>query len=271
MQTTSGGYTIVEVMIVLAITSVLFFSAVLVFNGQRSGTDFSQAMQDLNSKIQDYANKVSTSSYSGSENYICSVVNGRPLLTNGSGSNDKCLFLGLAIQAVPGQSTLHAYTVLGTKDIYAAGGTDTGQPALNISSTNPEPALLNDGSGTDKIVLAEDYALGAGSTVKSSTASGSERDLVGLYNGLQNDSASASSGAAALILTAYDCTNGNSCNVTHSRNSQVQTCIEKSCGSVSVNQWSICLQDGGSNNTAQLKIFGAPGGIRTLLNFVACT
>ena len=46
-----GGYTVIEVLIVLAISGVIFVSGVVMFSGQSNSTAFEQSMQDTNSEI----------------------------------------------------------------------------------------------------------------------------------------------------------------------------------------------------------------------------
>ena len=275
MERIVGGYSIIEVLIVLAITALLFFSAVTVFESQRGSTNFSQSVQDLNSKIQNYANQVVTSSYPGSENYNCSVnSNGRASLKTPGGSGTDCIFLGLAIQALTDQTSLNTYTILGSKDTYSGG--DTGNPATTIDEANPEPAI-NNNDGSPIYALTDTYSLGGGLSVKTSTGtvpstgiSGSY-DLVGLYNGLLNDSASGTNGSSALVLRGYTC-NSSGCISSTPGAGQLMACIEGSnpCfGSPpKLSQWKLCLQDG--SNTAQLTVNGSPGGITSQVNFIAC-
>jgi type II secretory pathway pseudopilin PulG len=261
MERAALGYTVVEVMIVLAISVVLFFSAITVFYSQRTSTNFSQAMQDVNSSIQHYANQVVTSSYPGSENYSCKVSGGRATLVSpATGAGSTCLFLGLAILALPGQTTLQIYTVLGNKDLYANGPCGgIGGTALTITCAQPEVAMLG---GTPK--LNGTYTLSGGATVVYShvVVSGATTpnyDLVGFYNGLQSDTAAASSGTGALVLRGYNLQNA----------SQLNNCIEENgvCGNKTVlNQWLLCFQDGGSSNKELLTINSAPGGISTKLS-----
>jgi len=190
------GYTIIEVMIVLAITALMFFAAVTVFSSQRGPTDFSQSMQDLNSAIQEYANRVVTSDYPGSGSYSCSASSGRAVLSQPGGSGTTCLFLGLAIQALPGQGALQIYTVLGNKDIWS--GSDTGNPSTTIDNARPEPAMLG-----GSYVLNETYTLGASATVVSAR----NYNLLGMYNGLPGDNVASDQGTNALVLVGYNCGN----------------------------------------------------------------
>src|SRR6266404_1087080 len=119
MGRTSGGYTIVEVMIVLAVSGVLLFSALTVVGGQQQKTSFSQAMQDVVSMIQNYAGQIQAGSYPSLEGQSCHAValgnprGNRPQI-GGSGSDD-CISLGRAFQVQPGSGTIYSYPVLGLR------------------------------------------------------------------------------------------------------------------------------------------------------------
>ncbi len=105
VRSQNHGYTIVETLIFLAVTGALFASAMLMISGQQSKTEFSQAVRDIQSQIQDTANDVSTGYYSNPGNIACSNVGGRPdLSTTGSntqGTNQDCIFIGRFMQFAP--------------------------------------------------------------------------------------------------------------------------------------------------------------------------
>src|SRR5438309_338070 len=132
MERTSNGYTIVEVMIVLAVSTLLLFAAIRVFSGSQGETQFSQAMQDINSKIQNYINQIKAGNYQGSEGFKCDVQvepsGVRPYLTPSGtdtvGTNEKCVFLGRAIQVIENGGTMYVYTVIGTRNTYDASNND---------------------------------------------------------------------------------------------------------------------------------------------------
>src|SRR3990167_10157354 len=87
MKSIRGGFTVLEVLIVLAITGLLFISAVTLFRGKQTQTQFNQAMHDLESKIQSIANVVKSGSFPDSENYNCfRRGTGTPGLTGSGGS-----------------------------------------------------------------------------------------------------------------------------------------------------------------------------------------
>lgn len=84
-----GGYTITEVMIVLAATTVLFAAVAISFSGRQASTEFTQAVRAYEAQLQNTISEVTTG------NYLMGQCDGRgatiSLTTNHPGS---CIFLG---------------------------------------------------------------------------------------------------------------------------------------------------------------------------------
>src|SRR5436190_944047 len=111
----SKGYTIIEIMIVLAVSGFMLASAAVLLRGQSTETTFQQSLRDIESKIQDVANSVTQNLYPNADKYTCSASTGTAVLTAATGdlgTNDSCLFLGRAIKAVTGKGKLYIYSVL---------------------------------------------------------------------------------------------------------------------------------------------------------------
>ncbi len=127
----SRGYTIVEVLIFLAVSGALLASALSLFGGQQRRTQFTQAVRELDSQIQDIINDVSTGFYPNNGSVRCAydpAGGGLPgsgiKLTNGSGTtqgtNSDCIFVGRVIQFSPqgeGQGAMHIHTVAGQRQV----------------------------------------------------------------------------------------------------------------------------------------------------------
>src|SRR5205814_2186232 len=82
MRSNGGGYTIVEVMIFLAISSLLFVAASIAIGGQQAHTEFNTAANDTNTKFQQWidqvANGFTSSTASGlPSNVTCATSSGR--------------------------------------------------------------------------------------------------------------------------------------------------------------------------------------------------
>lgn len=90
-----AGYTILEVMIVLAVTGSLFFSAALLLGGRQAQTEFTQSVRDYESKLQSVASEVSSGYYPSVS--CLAPASGRVVIpsgASGSGASTGCVFLG---------------------------------------------------------------------------------------------------------------------------------------------------------------------------------
>lgn len=96
-----GGFTVIEVMIVLAVTGALFVSAAIMIAGRQNRTAFEQAVRNVHSQIQGIIDEVAIGHYSNRNDFSCTPGPGGPQIgpgSNGLGKNSGCIFLGKAIQ-----------------------------------------------------------------------------------------------------------------------------------------------------------------------------
>lgn len=100
----SSGYTIVEVLIVLAVSGALLVSVMALISGQQAKTEFTAALRDFESRLQDIMNDVSTGTYPEPASQ-CLVGSEGPVATGessaGQGTSQACLFVGKAMQFSP--------------------------------------------------------------------------------------------------------------------------------------------------------------------------
>jgi len=268
-----GGYTVIEVMIVLAVTGVLFSSAVLMFQGQQGKTSISQSLYDLASKIETYSTEVNSGVYPDSQNFTCSVDgSGHPVLSGGSGgtgTNQSCLFLGRALQIVPNSSSLYAYSVLGDRTIHS-GGADTNQTVTSFDQASPTPAQDNGGGwllyDTYNLPSNETFSMSKVTDINNTTFN--NYDLIGLYIDL--DTATASSSTNSLSIRGYNFPNGGA---NAALSASVKNCIQQNapCGTSSyslVRSWVLCVQDGTS--TGMVTVTTTPSGVSTAVDAQEC-
>lgn len=112
----SQGYTIVEVMIFLAVSTLLLASSVAVISGSQSKTQFMTSMYEIQQKIDAISNNVENGYYSSSTNVACSdpggptalVINTGPAVDKGT--NQQCTFFGKVIQFLD-SGTVKIYSV----------------------------------------------------------------------------------------------------------------------------------------------------------------
>lgn len=122
---TQRGYTIIEVMIVISVSAIVFAAAVAGYSRQNQRTEFANAVRDIESTIQDILNDVSTGYYPKSNTFACTRAGGGannvPELSLGSaeqGTNQDCIFLGKAVKLKDADlnSSFTSHTLLGLRN-----------------------------------------------------------------------------------------------------------------------------------------------------------
>jgi type II secretory pathway pseudopilin PulG len=144
----SGGYTIVETLIFLAVSGMLLGSALLLVNGQQAKTEFTQAVREINSQVQDVLNDISTGYYSNPGGFTCTqnAVTLRPNIvpvSSAQGTNADCIFIGRVIafgtSANPAQ--LNTFNVVGVRK---TGLSATAPLVKNLTEARPATLLSPD-------------------------------------------------------------------------------------------------------------------------------
>jgi prepilin-type N-terminal cleavage/methylation domain-containing protein len=99
---TSMGFTIVEVMIVLAVSSIILLSAITLVNGRQNQTEFTTGVNNLQQQLQQVINETASGYFPGVGGFTCQGAGGGPVTfsagVNNQGTNQGCVFLGKAIQ-----------------------------------------------------------------------------------------------------------------------------------------------------------------------------
>jgi type II secretory pathway pseudopilin PulG len=259
MRLASDGYTIVEVLIVLAVSVGLFVAVIGVFSGKSDSTQFTQAVQDLASKIQNYATQATSGSVPDINGYNCHVGgNNRPIFDSGNGPSDTCIFIGRALLVRTGSASISAYAVSGTRN------NSSGKPAETIDQANITTARF----GLNNMDLFPDTYNLSDLTILSSKVNGSGGyGLVGLYADLAGTSSPDTNNSSGLLTYGYPFTGTTS--------SDVQNCVEGSfvnCNAptANFNRWSLCVQNGGGR-TGQIDISATGSGLNTQVNITICT
>jgi type II secretory pathway pseudopilin PulG len=117
-----AGFTIIETLIVLAVSAMLVMSAIILISGRTDKTQFLTATNDLRQQIQQTINETASGYFPNANNFTCTAnaIVSIPTLTNGSqqqGTNGGCVFLGKAMQfGDPGQTDKYiVYAVTGNR------------------------------------------------------------------------------------------------------------------------------------------------------------
>jgi type II secretory pathway pseudopilin PulG len=115
------GFTIVETLIVLAVSALLVASAIILISGRTSKTEFTTATNDLKQQLQQIMNETATGYFPNSGSFTCAQNGGNmPKLTNASsqqGTNGDCIFLGKVMQfgATDSVGNMQVYSITGNR------------------------------------------------------------------------------------------------------------------------------------------------------------
>ncbi len=127
------GFTIVETLIVLAVSAGLFIIAAVYIGGKQQKTQFQVGVRDTQTLLQQTMATAESGYYGNLDDFKCSLVGGATadLTFSGSGgelgARGECVYIGKAI--VLSGSTMYTFSLAGTR-INAAG----------FDSTNPKEA-----------------------------------------------------------------------------------------------------------------------------------
>ncbi|MDQ2973686.1 MAG: hypothetical protein M3Q79_04375, partial [bacterium] len=101
-----GGYTILEVMIFLAISGLIFVSAAAGVNGRQQRVQYTQSIRDFEGQMEDVLNDVAAGYYPAPTGFECRALGGgnpRPDFTTAGGTpdehggSDDCISVGKAV------------------------------------------------------------------------------------------------------------------------------------------------------------------------------
>jgi type II secretory pathway pseudopilin PulG len=145
----AAAFTIVEVMIVLAVSGLILLSAISLVNGRQNRTEFSTGINDLQQQIQQIINETASGYYPNGQDFTCSAATSGTLtpvtLANGSGAqgtNAGCIFLGKVVQfglgnTNAGPSQLGVLPLVGNQFQYVGGTPD---PIAQLNQAVPRAA-----------------------------------------------------------------------------------------------------------------------------------
>jgi Tfp pilus assembly protein PilW len=266
-----AGYTVIEVMLFLTISTVIFVAAIGVFSGRREATQFTQTMQDLQSQFRAYANQVSTSYTPDMGGLKCAVgltpssSVARPVFSNSGSDTQDCILLGRAIQVIPNEDSIYAYPVFGLKTIHN-GINDTKNYPATPTEAAPEPALDDNDPPTWLGVEKYNILNGFVTDKATLTTGAGEQDLLLLYSSLQNNNTSGNE------IDSFS--QGVQFNSSDAKADALKKCIETiTCptpNSLNGGTWKLCVKDD-SGKKAELLVRATSTGITTTLNMDGCS
>ena len=126
----SHGFTIVETMIVLAVSGALFTSAIFFIGGRQQKAEFTASVRNFETSINDIANDVSDGYFADNAGTglinSCTATGASITISTGAtgsqGSRNDCILIGKAIQFAPSGSNGAQYNVMNLVGLHYKGG-----------------------------------------------------------------------------------------------------------------------------------------------------
>jgi type II secretory pathway pseudopilin PulG len=153
------GFTIIETLVVLGVSTALFVAVVATLSGRQGRTQFAQSIQDVKSQIQQVMNDVGSGFYPDTNNFTCSASITGPNIASGTskqGANTGCIFLGKVIQFqvnnTSGNEQLQIYTVAGLQKDATGKEVDTYAAAKPVVIAPSTSSLTTPDASTKGIV-----------------------------------------------------------------------------------------------------------------------
>jgi type II secretory pathway pseudopilin PulG len=175
------GFTVVETLIVLAVMGAIFLSAVLLVGGRVSHVEFSQAMNDTQSVIQQTISQVGSGFYSNTGNFTCNGTAGTVTITAGvnkQGSNTGCVFIGKVMQFGVKSTDPEQYQT------YTIAGLQSGTDLASAKPLAIAQGLTTNNSGTFPANTSISGKLHNGLSVAWMKYNGTNVGAVGFISGL---------------------------------------------------------------------------------------
>jgi prepilin-type N-terminal cleavage/methylation domain-containing protein len=197
------GFTIVEVLVVLAVSTTIMVAAILSLNGKQSRVQFQQAINDTNSAVSETINNTASGFFPPAEDVSCVVL---PLTyvhfteaDSAQGTNNECMSVGKVIHFT--RTSIVTYTVLGRRLL-------NGKPVTSIQDAEPviiDPGVTVKAIGPAPVNLTRryDYKWGMRATrVINNTTRAAVGTAIGYFNELDGTAGnSLTDGAKGLNAT----------------------------------------------------------------------
>jgi prepilin-type N-terminal cleavage/methylation domain-containing protein len=184
------GYTILELMIVIAVSASMFGIVATTFGGRQQQVQFTQAVRDFDSRLKDIKNDVSVGYYPANNNFSCRVTdpnNPEPSIVSGTnnadelGSNNDCISIGKVIQFSAPSSNYSADNnqIMKIFNVVGVRTDETGSNPTNIPLAVPRGA-----PGPDEALLEWGLKVKSVSYVDSATNTRRETSGIAIFSQL---------------------------------------------------------------------------------------
>ncbi len=286
-----SGYTIVEVMIYLAVTGVLFVIAFTTIGGRQAQASFTQSIRTFQSRITNNLNDVSTGFYPNTNNLNCSlngaVMGSKVSFISGvstPGTNIDCTFIGKVLQFNNNSSTFNLITVVGTRL------DSNGNEVSNLVDSHPLAAVKNSVSPPVDLTVADTLDSGVRITDLITLSSGviiHNRGAVGFFTSFPQSNSSSVSGSLntnVVYIPGTTLTSGLANTVAHvnlldtsipldssfSLNPVIVICLEDGNTGGNNRTAALIINNGGRSNTVELHIGDEASAVSAALGGTTC-
>jgi type II secretory pathway pseudopilin PulG len=173
------GFTIVETLIVLAVSSAMFFSIAALVSGQVTRNQSRQAANSIEIYVRDALNDVSTGYYPETgANFTCSDTGGAaPSVSNGGaitrGSNATCVFAGKKITFKANEIDIDTVVALAKVPTITAPNNQL-KVVDGLRETKPYPYSVRRTAGTDRVYYVLNKLISPTTAQETSFISGSQ-------------------------------------------------------------------------------------------------
>jgi type II secretory pathway pseudopilin PulG len=261
-----AGYTIIETMIFLAVSATLLLSALSLFGSRVQRTQFSQAVQSLDSRLKTVANEASTGTYPEVPAFNCSVTGNDPPQTASLGADPQgtrtdCIFVGKIIApaapdkcvaplATSGCNKIDVYTVIGRR----LSGIDT----ISASLTDSKPTIVVDPD------LTQTYDLGNSTKITGifNKSDSSQLSGVGFFQSFNSSYNSGQLTSGSQSVETWSVVAASS-PVSPLGYTDMKLAVSGGLTRITPGNTKICLRSGGSDQKASIVLGNSTGVLQT--------
>lgn len=202
-----AGYTIVELLIVVSVSSAIAVSAIVLVQGQQAKNEYTQATGDFQAKLTDIANDVAAGYFIRDNNFVvCKAGDSGGITfgpqTIGNSASSDCVFAGKAVELKPGSGSkdFNVFTLASRKYVRNGGRVLQVSEIDQLSTNDIKPAKTTN----DTTDLVEVFNLLYGLEVMSVKHDGNNvSGLVFLSGFSRADSVNATKQVGAPITDLY--------------------------------------------------------------------
>ena len=200
-RTLHAGYTMSEVLIVLAVTTVMFAAIAAIMQGRQATAEFNQAVRDYEAKLLNVMSDVRTGFYQSG--FQCTAAGSAPPAVVAApvdpASNSGCIFVGKVLQPSTTVPSSSIFTLVGRRTV----GGPTTDEVETMDQAQPVVAHMTDETyiHTFQLQVRRIIRMGSGTTIHA----------LGFVNKLSGGVSSGGAGAGGTnIIELYGLLNSSS-------------------------------------------------------------